>query len=607
MSWPGMDGAGRKVVLAMASVRLRPLGGNPRLVSFFRPYIQPYRRMFSLAFGLSLWSGAMYAFSPWLVGIGVDRGILEGKPRMVILLAVLIGSLEALRCFLGYAGESLLQKVGQRVLANLRGELFSRSLWLPSAYYIKEPTGKVVTRITNDVQALSELFSTGLAKVFVDLVLLLASLGGLLWLDARLFVLTALSLPLMVATFRFFSKRLMDVQRGVKVCLSRINAFISENFSNLPTVRALFAHAAQIQGFESLNEAYYEAQMGQVHMNGLFQPAMRTINALSVSALLWAGGFFVLKGKMEPGVLVASLMYIQQMYRPLRDMTEKYSVLLSAFASLERIVSFGSLEKEPMSPFPRAKRNQGPLLLNHGIEFRSVSLSYDEKRNALDSVNLCIKKGERIALVGETGAGKSSMTSLMLRFFEPTEGSILWDGKDLRAIPLERYRKAIAWVPQSICLFTGTLLENLTLFDELIAPKALALLDQAGLLAHFEAFPSGLRFRIQEGGTNLSLGEKQLIGIVRSLVKDPELLVLDEATSALDPFTEGLIQRAVERLLHDKTALIVAHRLYTVQTASKIVVLKQGRVAQSGTHASLLQAGGYYASLFQAGPLGFLP
>jgi ATP-binding cassette subfamily B protein len=199
------------------------------------------------------------------------------------------------------------------------------------------------------------------------------------------------------------------------------------------------------------------------------------------------------------------------------------------------------------------------------------------------------------------------MTSLMLRFFEPTDGSILWDGKDLHTIPLVCYRKTIAWVPQSIGLFTGTLLENLTLFNELLAPKALALLDQAGLLAHFEAKPSGLRFRIQEGGANLSLGEKQLIGIVRSLVKDPELLVLDEATSALDPFTEGLIQRAVERLLHDKTALIVAHRLYTVQTASKIVVLKQGRVAQLGTHASLLQAGGYYASLFQAGPLGFLP
>lgn len=563
--------------------------------------------MFSLAFGLSLWSGAMYAFSPWLVGIGVDRGILAGKPHVITLLAVLIGSLEALRCFLGYAGESLIQKVGQKALADLRGRLFSRSLWLPSPYYIKEPTGKVVTRITNDVQALSELFSTGLAKVFVDLVLLLASLGGLLWLDARLFALTALSIPLIVLTFRFFSKRLMEVQRGVKVFLSKINAFISENFSNLPTVRALFAQAAQIQGFERLNEAYFEVQMGQVHMNGLFQPAMRTINALSVSALLWAGGFFVLKGRMEPGVLVASLMYIQQMYRPLRDMTEKYAVLLSAFASLERIVSFGSLEKEPMSPLPRAENDQEPLLLNHGIEFRNVGLSYDGKRKALDSVNLYIKKGERIALVGETGAGKSSMTSLMLRFFEPTDGSILWDGKDLHTIPLARYRKTIAWVPQSISLFSGTLLENLTLFDESLAPKALALLDQAGLLAHFEAKPSGLRFRIQEGGANLSLGEKQLIGIVRSLVKDPELLVLDEATSALDPFTEGLIQRGVESLLHDKTALIVAHRLYTVQTASKIVVLKQGRIAQLGTHASLLQAGGYYASLFQAGPLGFLP
>ena len=549
----------------------------------------------------------MYAFSPWLVGIGVDRGILAGKPHVITLLAVLIGSLEALRCFLGYAGESLLQKVGQKALADLRGQLFSRSLWLPPAYYIKEPTGKVVTRITNDVQALSEIFSTGLAKVFVDVVLLLASLGGLLWLDARLFGLAALSLPFMVVTFRFFSKRLMDVQRGVKVCLSKINAFISENFSNLSTIRALFAQAAQIQGFERLNEAYCEAQMGQVHMNGLFQPAMRTINALSVSALLWAGGFFVLKGKMEPGVLVASLMYIQQMYRPLRDMTEKYSVMLSAFASLERIVSFGSLEIEPTSPFPRADNDQEPFLLNYGIEFRNVGLSYDGKRKALDSVNLYIKKGERIALVGETGAGKSSMTSLMLRFFEPTEGSILWDGKDLHAIPLARYRKAIAWVPQSIGLFSGTLLDNLTLFDEPLTSKALALLGQAGLLAHFEAKPSGLRFRIQEGGANLSLGEKQLIGIVRSLVKDPELLVLDEATSALDPFTEGLIQRGVERLLHDKTAMIVAHRLYTVQTASKIVVLKQGRVAQLGTHASLLQAGGYYASLFQAGPLGFLP
>lgn len=549
----------------------------------------------------------MYAFSPWLVGIAVDRGILAGKPRVIILLALLIGFLEVLRCLLGYAGEILLQKVGQRALANLREQLFSRSLWLPSAFYIKEPMGRVVTRITNDVQALSELFSTGLAKVFVDLVLLLASLAGLLWLDARLFGLTALSLPFLVLTFRFFSKRLMDVQRVVKVSLSKINAFISENFSNLPTIRALFAHKAQIQGFERLNEAYCEAQMGQVQMNGLFQPAMREINALSVSALLFAGGFYALKGKMETGVLVASLMYIQQMYRPLRDMTEKYSVVLSAFASLERILSFGSLEKEPMATVPHSEKNEKPLLLHQGIEFRNVTLSYDGKRKALDSVSLCIKKGERIALVGETGAGKSSMASLMLRFFEPTEGVILWDGKVLDSIPLARYRKTIAWVPQSIGLFSGTLLENLTLFENSLVPKALALLSQAGLLAHFEGKPSGLRFRIREEGANLSLGEKQLIGIVRSLVKDPEMLVLDEATSALDPFTEGLMQRALESLLYDKTALIVAHRLYTVQASSRIVVLKQGRIVQFGTHGSLLKAGGYYASLFEAGPIGLLP
>jgi ATP-binding cassette subfamily B protein len=422
-----------------------------------------------------------------------------------------------------------------------------------------------------------------------------------------MFILTALSIPVIALIFRFFSKRLIKVQREVKLALSKINAFVSENFTHLPTIRLLFAQHAQIHRFEGLNEAYYQAQMGQVHANGLFQPAIRQINALSVSVLLWAGGAYVIQGRIEPGVLVAALMYIQQMYSPLRDMTEKYSVLLSAFASLERIDQFCALKTETGSPFLIKSVDRKPLRLQNGLTLKGVSLSYDGKSKALDGVSLNIAKGERVALVGETGAGKSSLTSLILRFYEPTEGLILWDGKELGSIPLWHYRKAIAWVPQSISLFSGTVLENLTLFEPSLVPNAIALLEQAKVRTHFENKPSGLAFSVQEGGKNLSLGERQLIGIVRTLIKDPELLILDEATSALDPLTESLLQGALDILLTEKTAFIVAHRLYTVQTASKIIVLKRGRVIQSGSHASLLQEGGPYGRFFQQGRVGFLP
>lgn len=576
--------------------------------SFLWPFIRPYRIAFWLSLVIALAGGGLYALSPWLVGLGIDRGILRGDPRTIIVIALAIGGVESVRGFLGYAGERLIQAVGQKALADLREQLFKRSLWLPSSYFMKEPTGRVVTRITNDVQSLAELFQTGLSKLFLDLVLLLASLGGLLWLDLSMFILTALSIPLMALTFRFFSLRLMRVQREVKLALSKINAFVSENFSHLPMIRILFAHHAQIRRFEGLNEAYFGAQMGQVQMNGLFQPAMRSINALSVSALLWAGGAFVLQGRVEPGALVAGLMYIQQMYRPLRDMTEKYSVLLSAFASLERIEQFCALKTEAGSPILlKGGDHKKPLRLQRGLTLKEVSLSYDGKRKALDRVSLTIEKGERVALVGETGAGKSSLTSLILRFYEPSEGLILWDGRELGSIPLEHYRKTMAWVPQSISLFSGTVLDNLTMFDPSLTPKALDLLEQAKVRAYFENKPSGLAFPLQEGGRNLSLGERQLIGILRALIKEPEFLVLDEATSALDPLTESLIQRIFDILLKEKTALIVAHRLYTVQKASEIIVLEKGRVIQSGNHDSLLRQEGPYSRFFQEGPFGFFP
>lgn len=566
---------------------------------FLWPYVRPYRMGFWLSLVIGLAGGGLYALSPWLVGLGIDRGILKGDSRSVTALALAIALVEALKGFLGYSGERLLQAVGQKALADLRGNLFERSLWLPASYFLKEPTGRVVTRITNDVQSIAELFQTGLSRIFLDFVLLLCSLGGLLWLDWRMFLLTALSIPVMALTFRFFSNRLIVVQREVKLALSKINAFVSENFSHLPMIRLLFAQHAQIHRFGKLNEAYYRAQMGQVQMNGWFQPAMRQINALSVSLLLWAGGAYVLKGTMAPGALVAALMYIQQMYRPLRDMTEKYAVLLSAFASLERIDQFCALKTESGSPLSIKSAANRPLKLQNGLRIDRVSLSYDGKIKVLDGVSLSIAKGEKVALVGETGAGKSSLTSLILRFYEPTEGSMLWDGRDIGSIPLWHYRKAVAWVPQAISLFSGTVLENLTLFEPSLALKAVDLLEQAKARAYFENKPSGLSFVVQQGGKNLSLGERQLIGLIRALIKDPELLILDEATSALDPLTESLVQGALDTLLIKKTALIVAHRLYTVQTASKIIVLHKGRVAQSGNHHSLLQEDGPYGRYFR--------
>ncbi len=592
---------------------------DARLIRRLLTYVRPYRRTTVLSILLLLGASLADLAGPSLYRVAIDRYIapldlttlgrtgrppgLQRPPDLQLMHGLAgVAALYLLILGLGFVARwwqsYLMQYVGQRVMADLRTQMFNHLQRLSIGFFSRTPVGRLVTRVTNDVDALNELISSGVVAIFGDIFTLFGIMGIMLWMDWRLALVTFSVLPFVYAVTERFRSRSREAYRAVRTRLARINAFLSEQIMGM-TVTQLFNQEARSQrNFDALNTSHLEANLDATWNFSQFYPTIQFLGTVGVAVLLWYGGGQVIRSAATLGVLIAAIQYAERFFDPIRDLSDKFNILQAAMASSERI--FRVLDEPATVPDPP---DPIPLPRVRGrIEFRDVWFAYeDDAVWALRGVSFAIEPGERVAFVGHTGAGKTSIINLLARFYDPQRGTVLLDGVDVRRVRQRELRRHISVVQQDVFLFVGTIADNIRLGDpEITDDQVRRAAERVGADRFITALPKQYETGLRERGAGLSVGQKQLIAFARALAFNPDiLLILDEATSSVDTETEALIQQAMETAVRGRTAIIIAHRLSTVQHADRILVLHKGRIAEEGTHAHLLGQGGIYAKLYR--------
>jgi ATP-binding cassette subfamily B multidrug efflux pump len=490
----------------------------------------------------------------------------------------------------------IMELAGHRIMHDLRVDLYRHLQSMPLRFFTRNPVARLVTRVTNDIQNMHDLFTSFISMVFKDMFLLVGIAVVLLVMDWRLALLTFLVLPLVVMTAFGFSRRVRDVFRQLRVKVAEINTRFSETISGIKVIQTFRRERENFDAFARLNHDNYLAGMRQINIFAVFMPIIEMLGITTIAIVVYVGGGHVLHQSVSIGVLAAFLAYMKMFFRPIRDLAEKYNILQNAMASAERIFL---LLDTPGIPATDADRETLPGPIEE-IRFEGVSLAYNGGEAVLKSINLTIDAGDTIAIVGATGSGKTSLVNLLVRFYDPTAGSLQVNGIDCATIPPEELRKRIALVMQDPFLFTGSLKANIFFgANGLSADQQASILDASRCSDLVARLPDGLDTRISEGGASLSSGERQLLSVARAFTADPEVIILDEATSYVDSQTEAHLQQAIANLMRGRTCLVVAHRLTTARTADRIVVLNNGVMVETGSHAALMARRGYYYRLYQ--------
>ena len=537
---------------------------------------------------------------PYLMKVAIDDHILAGDWLGLSVTAAAyagtLGVLYALRSLEGY----LMALVGQRVTHDLREALFGHLLRLEAGFYDRNPVGRLMTRVLNDVEAVSEAFTSGLLAIAADVITLAGVVAVMLWMDWRLALVTFAIVPLLAAVAAYFRIRARDAYREARRRLATLNASLQESLQGVTVVQLFARERHEHAIFRRLNDDYRRALFNSTVFEASLYSSVEALGSVALALLIWYGGGQIGAGALTFGALVAFIQYTNRFFLPIRDLGAKYTVMQSAMASAERI--FGLLDREPTIVAPEARsvvpepRSSAPA-----IEFQSVWFAYDGDAYVLRDCSFRVAAGEHVGLVGATGEGKSTCARLLIRAYDVTRGRVLVDGVDVRDWDLERLRRRVGTVFQDTVLFTGTVADNVTLGAP-VAPDALGHALEAARARDFvDALPRRRDEPLGERGANLSHGQRQLLAIARALVYNPAILVLDEATSSVDPESEWRIREAMQRLLTGRTSITIAHRLSTVQHADRILVLHRGRVHEEGTHAALVRGGGLYARLWELG------
>ncbi|HKY61138.1 MAG TPA: ABC transporter ATP-binding protein [Gemmatimonadota bacterium] len=569
-----------------------------RLARRMLAFLVPYRKAMSVALLLLLVLAGIQALQPYLIKVAIDRHIAVGDARGLLGVAALYFGLLVLDLALGLLQTWLTAWIGQRAMHDLRERLFDHLQRLPVPFFDRQAMGRLVTRVTSDVEVLNDLFSSGVIAVLSDLFMLVAVAVTMFLVDPRLALVTLAVVPVILVVSLFFRIRMRSVYREIRMWVARMNAYLQEHVTGLDVVQLFRQEGRSAREFGALNRGHRDAQVRSILYYALFYPIVEVLGALSIALVIWYGGGEILQGALTFGALVAFIQYGEKFFAPIRDLAEKYNLLQAAMASGERLVD---LLDEPL-PEPRASVRPADRLPEPAgeVRFEDVWFRYAAEPWILKGVTFRIEPGSRVALVGSTGSGKTTCASLLARFYEVTRGRILLDGVDLRDYPPEELRKRVGLVLQDPFLFSRTVAENVDLDEAAIGRDRLdAAIVAVGAGGFVAALPGGVGARVGERGRTLSTGQKQLLSLARALAYDPPVLVLDEATSSVDSESEALIEEAVRTLLADRTSLVIAHRLSTVRTADRIVVLHHGQVREQGTHAELRAAGGLYARLYE--------
>jgi ATP-binding cassette subfamily B protein len=597
---------------------------DSRIVRRLLRYLGPYTLQVGLALAAIVLKAGADVLGPYLTMTAIDKYLTANaggshsfldrflSPEPMVGIAQVSGlflSVLLLGFLFEFTQTYMMQWTGQKVMFDLRSQLYRHLQRMDISFFDKNPVGRLVTRVTTDVDALNEMFTSGVVSIVEDVFVLAAILGVMLMKNWRLALIAFVVLPIIIVATQIFRKAVRDSYRRIRVAIARINSFLQEHVSGIVPLQLFNRERKSYEEFEAVNAQHMEAFKDAIMAYALYYPVVETLSSIAIACVLWYGGHSVLAGITTLGVLVAFMQYAQRFFRPIQDLSEKFNILQSAMAAAERV--FKLLDTEPQIQSPTVEKvPNGPGRIEFDdvwFAYRRVPVEKDGKAVPgeewdwiLRGVSFTIEPGETVAIVGHTGAGKTTLISLLLRFYDVQKGAVRIDGVDVREMNLQSLRRRCGVVLQDPFLFSGTIADNIRLGSAHVTREAVERAAREVNVADFiQSLPEGFDSLLQERGNTLSTGQKQLVSFARALAHDPRILILDEATSSVDTDTEFRVREALTRLVEGRTSLIIAHRLSTIQRADKIIVMHKGKVREMGTHQQLLAAKGVYWKLYQ--------
>lgn len=557
-------------------------------------YLNPYRRILYISIFLTILMAAIAPAMPVLVEYTLDRYILSANYDGLTWMLILMLGLLLLQSIVRYFHSLMTNTLGQSVIRDLRIDVFNHITKLRLQYFDNTPIGRLITRTVSDLETIANIFSEGLIQIIGDILQLAVILGVMFYTDWKLTLIVLIPMPVMIFATYIFKEAMKSAFQDVRKWVSNLNTFLQEHITGVSIIQYFAREEQEMNKFKAANAEHRNAHIRANWYFSIFFPVIEIIMAVAMGLLVWYGSKNILAADLSPGVVVAFIMYINMIFRPIRELVDKFNTLQMGMVSAERI--FEVLDTQEIT------ENRGvlkPEIVQGSIVFDRVWFAYKAENWVLKDVNFQIKPGETLALVGATGAGKSSVINILSRFYEVNKGSILLDGVDIREYELNYLRRTIGTVLQDVFLFSDTIANNISLHDPAITRDMIvAASKQVGAHDFIMRMPGGYDYQVQERGSTLSAGQAQLISFIRALVHDPKILVLDEATSSVDTETEELIQLAIDALMKDRTSIVIAHRLSTIQKADKIIVLDKGELLEMGSHQELLARNGAYKKLY---------
>jgi len=569
---------------------------DAKLMKRLLSYVKPYKHFVIFAILLNVVVAALGPVRPYLTKIAVDDYIAHSDYNGLMLISLLLFGSLFLQAIIQYFLTYFTQYLGQKTLLDLRTQIFNHIQKLALKFFDRTPIGRLVTRATNDVEALGELFSSGIVMVFSDIFIILWILGFMFFMDFNLSLVTLSVLPVLIYGTFLFRRKARESYRDVRLHLARLNSYMQEHVTGMSVVQIFNKEKDEYNKFSVINSDYRLANIKSIFYYAVFYPSVELLSSIAIGLIIWYGGGEVIQGTLTIGVLFAFIQYTEMFFRPIRDLSEKYNIMQTAMASSERI--FKLLDNKTFIRNP-----ENPVKLNSvqgSIKFKNVWFAYNKDEYILKDISFNINPGETVAIVGHTGAGKTSIINILTRFYDIEKGEILLDGINIEKIDKRELRKYISMVLQDVFLFSGNINSNINLENKQITDQqVIEAAKIVGADKFVEMLPNKYFEEVKERGATLSVGQKQLISFARALAYDPKILILDEATSSIDTETEHLIKQAIEKLLVGRTAIVIAHRLSTIQNADKIIVLHKGEIRETGNHQELLAKKGIYYKLYQ--------